>query len=97
MDVLRPLYFYRKSRTLPRGYLGAEIRGGTLYFAPRQTDKLEGLSLPMRFHETPIDVTLGEGELTVAAQADGFGRTVEVGVGDEVQELTGGQSHTFEL
>ncbi|CAN5568608.1 hypothetical protein BH24ACT21_BH24ACT21_15970 [soil metagenome] len=82
---------------IQRGYLGAEIRDGTLYFDPKQTEKLEGLFLPMRFHETPIDVTLKGGKLTVAAQTDGFGRTVKVGVGDEVQELTGGQSHTFEL
>ncbi len=82
---------------IQRGYLGAEIRDGTLYFDPKQTEKLEGISLPMRFHETPIDITLEGGKLTVVAQADGFGRTVKVGVGDEIQELTGGQSHTFEL
>ena len=82
---------------IQRGYLGTEIKDGTLYFEPKQTEKLEGLSLPMRFHETPVDITLEEGKLTIAAQTDGFGRTVKVGVGDEVQELTGGQSHTFEL
>jgi trehalose/maltose hydrolase-like predicted phosphorylase len=82
---------------IQRGYLGAEIRDGTLYFDPKQTEKLEGLSLPMRFHETPVDITLEEGKLTVAAQTDGSGRTVKVGVGDEVQELTGGQSYIFKL
>ncbi len=82
---------------IQRGYLGTEIQDGVLHFDPKQTEKLKGLSLPMRFHETPIDVTLEEGKLTVAAQADGFGRTVEVAVGDEVQELTGGQGYTFEL
>ena len=82
---------------IQRGYLGAEIRDGILYFDPKQTEKLEGLFLPMRFRETPIDITLEEGKLTVAAQTDGFGRTVKVGIGDEIQELTGGESHTFEL
>lgn len=82
---------------IQRGYLGTGIRDGILYFNPKQTEKLEGLSLPMRFHETPIDITLKGGKLTVAAQTDGFGRTVKVGVGDETQELTGGQSHAFEL
>lgn len=82
---------------IQRGYLGTEIQDGVLYFNPRQTEKLEGLSLPMRFHETPVDVTLESGELTVAAQTDGFGRTVRVGVGDEVRELTHGESHTFKL
>ena len=82
---------------IQRGYLGTEIQDGTLYFDPKQTKKLEGLSLPMRFHETPVDVTLKGDKLTVAAQTDGFGRTVKVAVGDEVREITGGQSHTFEL
>ena len=82
---------------IQRGYLGTEIQDGVLHFDPKQTEKLEGLSLPMRFHETPIDVTLEGGKLTVAAQADGFGRTVKVAVGGEVQELTGGQGYTFEL
>ena len=82
---------------IQRGYLGAEIRDGTLHFDPKQTEKLDGLSLPMRFHEMPIDITLKGNELTVTAQTDGSGRTVKVALGDEVQELTGGQSHTFEL
>ena len=43
---------------IQRGYVGAEIRDGTLYFNPNPNDWLEGLSFPMRFRETSVEVTL---------------------------------------
>ncbi|MGH3086820.1 MAG: glycoside hydrolase family 65 protein [Rubrobacteraceae bacterium] len=82
---------------LQRGYLGSEIRNGTLYLAPKMRDRLEGLSFSMRFRGTPVEVSLGEDKLTVAAQSDGYNRSVRISVGDEVQELEPGNNHTFEL
>ena len=73
-----------------RGYMGAEIRDGVLYFAPRLTDQLDGLSFPMQFRGTPIRVTLGGRELTVTVHTEGFSRPIKVGVGDDVRELGAG-------
>ena len=79
-----------------RAYTGAEIRDGVLYFAPKLTDKLNGLSFPMQVHGTPIRVTLGDGELTVVITG-GFSRAIKVGIGDDVRELGAGERCTFTL
>jgi trehalose/maltose hydrolase-like predicted phosphorylase len=78
-----------------RIYLGTEIRDGVIYFEPRLPDRLDGLSLPMQFHRTPLRVTLEGRELTVVVLADGFRSPIRVGVGDEVRELGAGEQHTF--
>lgn len=78
-----------------RIYLGTEIRDGVIYFEPRLPDRLDGLSLPMQFHRTPLRVTLEGRELTVVVLADGFSSPIRVGVGDEVRELGAGERHTF--
>ena len=80
-----------------RIYLGTEIRDGVVYFDPRLPERLDGLSLPMQFRGTPIEVTLEGGELTVEALADGFSPPVRVGVGDEVRELGPGDRCTFTI
>ena len=82
---------------IQRGYMGSEIRDGTLYFSPLLTDRLEGLSLPMQFRGTPIRVTLEDRELVVEADREGFARPVRVGVGDEVRELGAGDRCAFRL
>ena len=82
---------------LQRGYMGSEIRDGVLYFAPKLTKKLEGLSFSMRFRDTPLDVTLKGGKLTVAAEDDGASHQVQVGVGDTVQKLEAGEKQEFEV
>lgn len=82
---------------LQRGYMGSEIQDGVIYFAPKLLDKLDGLSFPMRFRETPIELTLKGGKLTATSQADGSGQRVAVGVGDEVQEIGAEEQHTFAL
>jgi trehalose/maltose hydrolase-like predicted phosphorylase len=82
---------------LQRGYMGSEIRDDALYLAPKMLDRLEGLSFPMRFHGTPIEVALKANKLTVSAQSDGFDRSIKVGVADTVEELSAGDSHTFDL
>jgi trehalose/maltose hydrolase-like predicted phosphorylase len=72
---------------IQRAYLGVAVRDGVAYFDPRLMDGLDGLSLPMQFRGTPINVTLEGGELTVAALADGFSAPIRVGVGEDVREL----------
>jgi trehalose/maltose hydrolase-like predicted phosphorylase len=82
---------------IQRGYLGSRIRDDVLYFKPRLTDRLDGLSFPMQYRGTPINVTLREGELHVSAHGEGMSRPIRVGVGDEVRDLCPGDSHTFAL
>jgi trehalose/maltose hydrolase-like predicted phosphorylase len=80
---------------IQRGYLGSEIRDGVLHFSPRLTDRLDGLSFQMQFRGTPLDVSLADGQLTVAVPAEGFSRPVRVAVGDEIRELCAGDEHRF--
>jgi trehalose/maltose hydrolase-like predicted phosphorylase len=82
---------------IQRGYMGAEIQNGTLYFSPKPNDRLDGLSFPVRFCQTPVEVTLKESRLAVATQTDGFNRSIKVGVGDEVREIKDGERYTFTL
>jgi trehalose/maltose hydrolase-like predicted phosphorylase len=82
---------------IQRGYVGAKIQNGTLYFSPKPNDRLDGLSFPVRFCQTPVEVTLKESRLAVATQTDGFNRSIKVGVGDEVREIKDGERHTFTL
>jgi trehalose/maltose hydrolase-like predicted phosphorylase len=82
---------------IQRAYLGSDIRDGVLYFDPKETERLDGLSLPMRFRGMPIQVTLRGNELRVAAESDPFIRPIRVGRGDEVHELGAGESATFAL
>lgn len=82
---------------LQRGYLGTEIRGDTLRFGPKPLKQLDGLSLHVRFRETPVQVTLRDNKLTVAAQSDGTEHAIEVGVGDEVRRVEDGEAHVFDL
>jgi trehalose/maltose hydrolase-like predicted phosphorylase len=77
--------------------MGSEIRDGVLRFDPKPVGHLDGLAFPMRFRGTPLEVSLEGGKLTVAAQTDGFGRPVKVGVGDTVRDLKAGESQTFAI
>ena len=82
---------------IQRGYVGAEIRDSTLYFGPKLNDRLDGLSLLMRFRETSVEVTLKEGKLTIATQTDGFNRSIKVGLGDEVREIKDEERYALTL
>jgi trehalose/maltose hydrolase-like predicted phosphorylase len=82
---------------IQRGYVGVEFRDGTLYFSPKLNDRLDGLSLPMRFRKTSVEATLKEGKLTVATQTDGSNRSIKVGVGDEVREIKDEERYAFTL
>jgi trehalose/maltose hydrolase-like predicted phosphorylase len=78
-----------------RGYVGADIRDTTLCFDPKPDERLEGLSLHIRYRKTPVEVVLEKERLTVAAQTDGSSRTIRVGVGERVREIKDGESCTF--
>jgi trehalose/maltose hydrolase-like predicted phosphorylase len=80
---------------IQRGYMGSEIRDGVLYFDPKPVGNLDGLAFPMRFRGMPLEVKLEGNKLAVAAQSDGFDRSIKVGVGDEVREIKAGERYTF--
>ena len=82
---------------IQRIYLGTEIRDGILTFTPRLIDRLDGLSFPIKFRDTPIRVTVEGGELTVTALAEGQSPPIRVGVGEEITELGPGERATFAL
>jgi trehalose/maltose hydrolase-like predicted phosphorylase len=80
---------------IQRGYLGTDIRDGVLHFDPKPVGNLDGLSFPMRFHGTPLQIELEGDRLTVFVQADG--PSVEVRVGDAVEEIQAGERHAFDF
>ncbi len=80
-----------------RAYLGSEIRGDTLIFAPKLTGRLNGLAMPLVFRETPLEVHLQDGRLRVTVLTHGRGHAVKVQVGDVAREIPVGQSHVFDL
>src|SRR5215210_1882504 len=82
---------------IQRGYMGSEIRDGVLHFDPKPVENLEGVSFPMRFRGTPLEVKLEEDKLTVTVQTNGFNRLVKVGVGDIVREIKAGESYIFSI
>jgi trehalose/maltose hydrolase-like predicted phosphorylase len=80
-----------------RGYAGAHIRDGVLYFDPRLPGQLDGLSFSMQFQQTPILVTLTGDRLTLAIHPESASRPVSVAVRDDVRELRPGDQAVFEL
>jgi trehalose/maltose hydrolase-like predicted phosphorylase len=82
---------------IQRGYMGAEIQDGVLCFSPKPNERLDGLSLPMRFRKTQVEIALKVDSLMVAVHTDGLGRTIEVSVGDESREIKDGEHYAFPL
>jgi trehalose/maltose hydrolase-like predicted phosphorylase len=80
-----------------RSYVGAHVRDDALYFDPRLPAQIESVSFSMQFQRAPIQVTLADRRLTLAAHPEGASRPVRVGVGDQVRELCPGDRFTFEL
>ncbi len=78
---------------IQRGYLGTDIRDGALHFDPKPVGNLDGLSFPMLFRGSRLQVGLKANELTVAVRPDG--RPIEVRVGDEAAEVGAGESRAF--
>ena len=81
---------------IQRGYLGSTFRDGELYFDPKLTDKLEGLSFSMRFRDTPLSVNLEAGKLKVSVEHGGGGGAIKIGVGEDVQTIEPGEAHDFD-
>jgi trehalose/maltose hydrolase-like predicted phosphorylase len=79
---------------IQRAYLGTEVRDDVLRFDPKPVGNLDGLTFPMRFRRTPIEVSLEGRKLTVAVQDDGLGCPIKVGVGDEELEIRAGENYT---
>ena len=63
----------------------------------RLPSALDSLSFSVQFRGTPIQVTLTDDRLTLAAHPEGGSRPVRVGVGDDVRELCPGDRTVFEL
>ena len=80
-----------------RCYAGSFVRDGVLHFDPRLPSRLDGLSFPMQFRETPIQVTLAGHRLTLAVKPEGVSRPIRVGACGDVRELCPGEQTTFEL
>ncbi|MDQ5810738.1 MAG: glycoside hydrolase family 65 protein [Actinomycetota bacterium] len=80
---------------IQRSFLGTVIRDGVLHFDPKPVGNLDGLSFPMRFRGTPLEIRLEGGKLTIATQTDGFNQSIQVGVGDTVREIRAGEQYTF--
>jgi len=80
-----------------RYYAGTQIRDGVLYFTPRLPSELDGLSFPLQFRETPLLVTLGGGQLTVAVHPDGASQPIRAGIPGDVRELCPGDRAVFGL
>ena len=79
-----------------RGYLGTESAGELLRLAPKETARLEGLSMLTRFRDTVLRLSLAADRLTVT-RVDDSAHPVWVGVGDSIHETRAGQSHDFPL
>ena len=82
---------------IQRSYAGTYIRDGVLCFDPRLPGQLDGLSFSMQFRQTPIQVTLTPGQLTLALHAEGGSRSVTVAVGTDTRELSVGDQTVFDL
>jgi trehalose/maltose hydrolase-like predicted phosphorylase len=78
-------------------YAGTFVRDGVLYFEPRLPGRLDGLSFPMQFRGTPIQVTLTGDRLTLAVHPESASRPVRVGAAGDVRELCPGERTVFEL
>jgi trehalose/maltose hydrolase-like predicted phosphorylase len=80
-----------------QNYAGTYIRDGVLCFDPRLPSQLDGLSFSMQFRQTPIQVTLTPGQLTLTLHAEGGSRSVTVAVGTDTRELSVGDQTVFDL
>ena len=81
---------------IQRFYLGEVIRDDALQIDPKPVPNLAGLSLPLRFRGSMVNVKVENGSVEVAAVPDSFTESVRVGVGDQVEEIPTGESRTFQ-
>ncbi|MGH7921922.1 MAG: glycoside hydrolase family 65 protein [Candidatus Dormibacteraceae bacterium] len=82
---------------LQRAYLGADVRGDVLHFAPQLLDRLQGLVLPMRFRGVQLRVEIEGPELRVTAGTEGGARSIQVAAGGETRKVRPGDRYVFRL
>jgi trehalose/maltose hydrolase-like predicted phosphorylase len=81
-----------------RSYAGTYVSDGVLCFDPRLPSRLDGLSFPIQFRQTRIQVTLTHDQLTLALHAEGGGgRSVRAALRDDIRTLSVGDRTVFEL
>jgi trehalose/maltose hydrolase-like predicted phosphorylase len=78
-------------------YAGAHVREGTLRFSPRLPDELKRVSFTMQFEGTPIHVSVTHDGLTLLVHPEGVSRPIRVGFGDDLLDMSAGESCTFQL
>jgi alpha,alpha-trehalase len=76
-----------------RGYTGLEIRDGKLWFDPCLPDEVTRLRLQIHFRGRTLDVEIAGRELKLTALRDNQ-PPLQIGVGDTLHELAGGQSRS---
>ena len=81
---------------IQRFYLGERVNDGVLHFNPKPVSNLAGLSMPLVFRGTPLDVALDGGKVRVTVRPGGFTPSLKVGVGDVVKDIKSGQTHVFD-
>jgi trehalose/maltose hydrolase-like predicted phosphorylase len=81
---------------IQRFYLGERVLDGVLHFNPRPVPNLAGLSMPLVFRGTPLEVGLDGGKVRVTVRPGGFTPSVKVGVGSEIKEVKAGQTQVFD-
>jgi trehalose/maltose hydrolase-like predicted phosphorylase len=80
-----------------RNYAGAHVYDDVLHFNPQLPSRLDRLSFSLQFRQTPIQVTVTAGHLTLVVHPEGSSRPVRVAVRDDVRELCPGDQTVFEL
>jgi trehalose/maltose hydrolase-like predicted phosphorylase len=80
-----------------RNYAGAHVYDDVLHFNPQLPSRLDSLSFSLQFRQTPIQVTVTAGHLTLVVHPEGASRPVRVAVRDDVRELCPGDQTVFEL
>jgi alpha,alpha-trehalase len=81
---------------IQEGYTGIEPRGDVLRFNPCLPDELERLQMEIRYRGHTLGLDITQGSLTVSTRPCAE-KPIRIGFKDEVYELEGGRSRTFEL
>ena len=82
---------------LQRCYAGVHLRDDVLCFNPRPPVQLGELSFSLQFRDTPVQVELTEGHLSICALPEGARAAIKVGLCDDVRELAPGGRVSFDL
>ncbi len=80
---------------MQRGYLGTEIKDNVLYFNPKTSDQLDGLTFRMTYRKAPLKVQVEDSKIKVELEANEFIDSVTVGVNDQIREIKVGETSQF--